>query len=133
MEPIPPNTAATNALIPGMAPVYGVRLGYAEQSSTPAIAASAEPMAKVRAIVPFTLIPISCAAPLSSDTARIACPGFVFCTKVTRAIMITIHTAMVTIVTPEILSSPSARVIPFHVITELNVCGFAPKIKSARF
>ena len=59
IEPIPPNTAATNALIPGIAPVYGVRLGYAEHKSTPATAASADPIANVRAIVPFTLIPIS--------------------------------------------------------------------------
>ena len=27
MEPIPPNTAAVNALIPGIAPVYGVSVG----------------------------------------------------------------------------------------------------------
>ena len=46
IDPIPPNTAATNALIPGMAPVYGVRVGYAEQSRRPAIAASPEPIAK---------------------------------------------------------------------------------------
>ena len=72
IEPIPPNTAATNALIPGIAPVYGVRLGYAEQRRTPAIAASPEPIAKVSAIVPLTLIPIKSAAPRSSDTARIA-------------------------------------------------------------
>ena len=27
MEPIPPNTAAVNALMPGMEPVVGVRVG----------------------------------------------------------------------------------------------------------
>ena len=78
MEPIPPNTAATNALIPGIEPVYGFYDGYAEQSNAAATAARAEPIAKVSAIVPFTSIPMSCAAPLSSDTARIACPAFVF-------------------------------------------------------
>ena len=72
IEPIPPNTAATNALIPGMEPVYGDRDGYAEQSSTPATAARAEPIAKVTEIVRFTLIPIKVAAPRSSETASIA-------------------------------------------------------------
>ena len=59
IEPIPPNTAATKALIPGMAPVYGVRVGYTEQSRRPAMAASPEPIANVREIVPFTFTPIS--------------------------------------------------------------------------
>ena len=72
MEPIPPNTAAVNALIPGIAPVYGVRVGYAEQSSTPAMAAKPEPIANVKEIVPLTFTPINCAASLSSDTANIA-------------------------------------------------------------
>ena len=69
---------SSKALIPGMEPVYGVSVGYAEQNSTPAIAASPEPMAKVREIVALTLTPMSCAASLSSDTASIACPAFVF-------------------------------------------------------
>ena len=43
----------------------------------PAMAANADPMANVREIVRFTLIPISAAAPLSSDTALIALPAFV--------------------------------------------------------
>ena len=74
MEPIPPNTAAVNALIPGMDPVVGSSTGYAEHRRTPAMAASALPMAKVTEMVVLTLIPMSCAAPLSSDTARIALP-----------------------------------------------------------
>ena len=56
IEPIPPNTAATNALIPGMEPVYGDRDGYAEQSSTPATAARAEPIAFTKAS-PATMRP----------------------------------------------------------------------------
>ena len=51
IDPIPPRTAATNAFIPGIAPVYGERDGYAEQRSAPAIAAKAEPIAKVSIIV----------------------------------------------------------------------------------
>ena len=72
IEPIPPNTAAVNALIPGIAPVYGVSVGYAEQSSTPAMAAKPEPIANVKEIVPLTFTHINCAASLSSDTANIA-------------------------------------------------------------
>lgn len=53
---------------------------YAERS-TPAIAASPEPIAKVMEIVLFTLIPINWAAPLSSDTASIACPVFCLADK----------------------------------------------------
>ena len=52
-EPIPPNTAAVKALIPGIAPVVGISAGYDEQSSTPAIAASAEPIANVIDMVIF--------------------------------------------------------------------------------
>ena len=59
IEPIPPNTAAVNALIPGIEPVVGISVGYEEHSSTPAIAASAEPIAKVREMVRLTLMPIS--------------------------------------------------------------------------
>ena len=72
IEPMPPKTAATKALIPGIAPVVGCKVGYEEQSSAPATAASAEPMAKVSEIVPLTLTPINWAAPRSSDTASMA-------------------------------------------------------------
>ena len=58
-------------------------------------------MAKVMAMVPFTLIPISVAAPLSSDTASMACPMRVLLINAVRAIMITTQVAMVTSVTPE--------------------------------
>jgi len=52
--------------------VVGCKVGYEEQSSAPATAANAEPMAKVSEIVPLTLTPISWAAPRSSDTASMA-------------------------------------------------------------
>ena len=51
MEPMPPNTAAVKALMPGMEPVVGVRWGRRTCSSTPAMAARAEPMAKVMEMV----------------------------------------------------------------------------------
>ena len=74
MEPMPPNTAAVNALMPGMEPVVGMSDVLNEQSSTPAMAASAEPMAKVAEMVALTLMPMSCAAALSSEQARMALP-----------------------------------------------------------
>ena len=97
IEPIPPNTAAVNALIPGIAPVVGVSVGYAEQRRTPAIAAKAEPMAKVMEIVLLTLIPISCAAPLSSEQARIAFPVLLFDVKSVRP-TITIRQVIIVII-----------------------------------
>ena len=39
MEPMPPNTAAVNALMPGIEPVVGIREVLKEHSSTPAMAA----------------------------------------------------------------------------------------------
>ena len=47
IDPIPPNTAAVKALMPGMAPVVGISTGYAEHISTPATAARPEPIANV--------------------------------------------------------------------------------------
>ena len=47
--------------------------------------------------------------------------------------IITTHTTIVTIVSPEIFSSPPATEMPFHLITEGNVFAFAPKIRSATF
>ena len=59
-------------------------------------------IANVIEIVLFTSIPIRVAAPLSSETASIACPAFVFLIKSIRATMITIQEIMVTIVSPVI-------------------------------
>ena len=93
-----------NALIPGSEPVVGIRVGYAEHSSTPAIAARPEPMAKVMEMVVLTLMPISWAAPLSSETARIAVPTLLLPVNSIRATMMTTHAAMATSVTLEICS-----------------------------
>ena len=102
IEPMPPNTAAVNALMPGREPVVGIRVGYAEHSSTPAIAARPEPMAKVMEMVVLTLMPISWAAPLSSETARIAVPTLLLPVNSIRATMMTTQAAMATSVTLEI-------------------------------
>ena len=63
--------------------------------STAATAARAEPMAKVREMVIFTLMPISFAASLSSETARMALPILVFFTKSWSRIIQTAATPMV--------------------------------------
>ena len=88
--------------MPGSEPVVGIRVGYAEHSSTPAIAARPEPMAKVMEMVVLTLMPISCAAPLSSETARIAVPTLLLPVNSIRATMMTRQAAMATSVTLEI-------------------------------
>ena len=63
------------------------------------MAARPEPMAKVREMVPLTLMPMSWAAPLSSEQARMALPILVLLVNHTRAIMMMIQTTMVTRVT----------------------------------
>lgn len=63
------------------------------------MAARPEPMAKVREMVPLTLMPMSWAAPLSSEQARMVLPILVLLVNHTRAIMMMIQTTMVTKVT----------------------------------
>ena len=95
MEPMPPNTAAVKALMPGMEPVVGISEVEKEQYITPATAASAEPMAKVREMVWLTLMPISWAAPLSSEHALMALPILLLPVKSVRAAMMTRHNSTV--------------------------------------
>ena len=61
-------------------------------------------MAKVMEMVVLTLMPISCAAPLSSDTARIAVPTLLLPVNSMSATMMMTQAAMVTMVTREIWS-----------------------------
>ena len=53
-------------------------------------------MAKVMEMVALTLMPMSWAAPLSSEQARMALPSLVRLMKVVRAAMMIRHTATVT-------------------------------------
>ena len=46
--------------------------------------------------------------------------------------MITTHAAIVTIVSPEMFSLPPAKDKPFHLITDGNVCAFAPEYEKRR-
>ena len=59
------------------------------------MAARAEPMAKVTEMVALTLMPMSWAAPLSSEQARMALPILVLLMKVVSASMMTTQAAMV--------------------------------------
>ncbi len=90
-------------------------------------------MAKVRDMVLFTLIPISWAAPLSSETASIACPALVLLIKRVSVVIIIMQEIMVTIVSPEIMICSSASFSAGMVTTEVNAFVFAPKIRRAIF
>ena len=59
--------------------------------------ASAEPTAKVKEMVLLTLMPISRAASISSETARMALPSLVFWTRKVRTSMDSTVTASVMI------------------------------------
>ena len=95
MDPIPPNTAAVKALMPGIEPSVGYTEGYVEHSNTAAIAANPDPIAKVMDMVLFTFIPISLAASLSSEQALMARPILVLLMKKVSTIMITMQVNMV--------------------------------------
>ena len=62
MLPMPPTTAATNALSPGMMPISGSIFGFDSPTSTPAAPASIEPSTKVSEITRLTSMPIKLAA-----------------------------------------------------------------------
>ena len=86
-------------------------------------------MAKVMEMVPFTLIPISSAAPRSSDTARMALPAFVLLINRVRATMIAVVTTRVTMVMPEMFTDPTCT--ESRLITDLKGIGVDEKISRA--
>jgi hypothetical protein len=57
--------------------------------------ARAEPTANVNEMVLFTLMPMRRAAPMSSDTARMALPSLVFCTRIVSTMVEMAVTTMV--------------------------------------
>ncbi|KEA43050.1 hypothetical protein CR64_04000 [Pseudomonas aeruginosa] len=74
MLPMPPSTAAVNALIPARKPIPGLITPYCMPSSTAATAARAAPMTKVRAMMLLLLIPSRLVIFRSSAQARQARP-----------------------------------------------------------
>ena len=97
------------------------------------MAARAEPIAKVRAMVPFTLIPIRVAAPLSSETANMAWPDLDLLMKVVKPSMMMIQVRMVTMVSPVMVICPSASLMAGMVTTDVNDFVSAPNISRATF
>ncbi len=81
MLPIPPSTAAVNALRPGINPLRQLNDRLWKPSMTPAAPASIAPMAKVTTITWSTSTPMSEAVSLSSATARMARPVRERCTN----------------------------------------------------
>ena len=78
-------------------------------------------------------MPISSAAPLSSDTARIALPILVLPVKNVSASMITMFASTVTIASPVISRFPlNSDSLPIET-TEVKFFGLAPQIRSAIF
>src|SRR6266508_793519 len=80
MLPMPPRTAAVNALMPGRNPLKKCTFWNTSPNRKPAAPARAPPIAKTLAIVRSTLSPISRAISGSSATARMALPALVFST-----------------------------------------------------
>ena len=97
------------------------------------MAASAEPIANVMEMVTLTLMPMSSAAPLSSETARMALPILVLPVNSVSATMMMMLAAMVTMVSPVTRSCPPKRdsVPMFTMLWKLF--GFAPQMSSAVF
>ena len=96
-------------------------------------------------IVPSTLIPISWAAPLSSEQARMALPIFVWLMKAVSPAMITTQVKIVTMVTKEMVSCPSnsckllrtvsapSAAVPFRTKNAGNIFGVELHSSSALF
>ena len=78
-------------------------------------------------------MPISSAAPLSSDTARIALPTFVFPVNSVRPIMMTMFASTVKIVSLVMISVPPKSEIEPTLNTEVKFFGVDPQISSATF
>ena len=82
--------------------------------------ASAEPMANVIDIVEFTFIPISCAAPLSSDTALIDFPIFVKFINTLSTAIIKIQASTVNKVSGATTSLPSKN-LKLSILSKTDV------------
>ena len=87
IEPMPPTTAAVNALSPAMNPMVFVTWLNSRPAMMPATPASAEPRKNVDAMMKFTLIPSISAASRSAATARICLPSFVRLTSNCRPVI----------------------------------------------
>ena len=101
--------------------------------STPAMAARPLPMANVSEMVEFTLMPMSVAAPRSSEQARMALPMRVLLTNVVRPTAMTTQHRIVTMVTALIVSWPSKSTTLGRSTMFGNVLGSLFQMSSAAF
>jgi hypothetical protein len=106
--PMPPRTAAVNALMPGTKPMLYWTMPNTRANITPATPARIPPTAKVVTITRLTLIPIRLAISLSSATARMALPVRVLEMNQVRA---AIMTAAATTVTSRALAIGMPRIV----------------------
>ena len=113
--PMPPRTAAVNAVIPGTNPIVGRTDENVSPQSTPAIPASTPPITNVITIVRSTSIPMSAAISRSSETARIDRPVRLRATNSDSATtlmtpMPIVSSCVFSIVAPKISTVPSIAV-----------------------
>ena len=78
-------------------------------------------------------MPISCAAPLSSDTARIAVPILLLVVNSVSATMMMTHATIVTMVTRVMVSCPPNSWIGSPPTTEVKLFVLEPQMSSAAF
>ena len=90
-------------------------------------------MAKVMEIVRLTLIPMSCAASRSSETARMDLPILVLPVNRVRPTMMTTQARTVTITSPVMVRPPPNSTRGFMVTMLLKFLGAEPKISCAAF
>ena len=77
-EPMPPTTAAMNALMPGVEPAIWLMPVFLAKYSSAPTAARNEPMMNVMEITRLIFTPMSCAVSKSLDTARMDMPNLVW-------------------------------------------------------
>ena len=97
------------------------------------MAARAEPMAKVMEMVRFTSMPMSWAAALSSEQARMALPILVRPVKRVRPTMMTMHTTTVRMVSAEMDSPPGRESWRSRLSTGVNILGLEDQSSWAAF
>ena len=107
MFPIPPTTAAVNALSPAKNPIVWLTFWKISPFITPAAPASAEPMKKVATITRSTSMPIIAAPSRSNAVARIAFPSRVRPTKSVSATIRATAEEMTRMRSGEIFSTPA--------------------------
>ena len=94
-EPMPPSTAAVNALRPARKPMKKSITPQYSVTMTPATAARDAPMTNVRAMVLSTLTPTSAAMARSCSQARCARPSLVLPIRKENATMSTTVSTMI--------------------------------------